>query len=108
MEDNPSDVQLFELALAEVGLDYSLLVIEDGGDALSWVEHTGSAANGSLPDLAVVDLNLPKYGGLDVLARMRAVPVLSAVPVLVLSSSASPRDIAHVRAFPHTVYITKP
>jgi DNA-binding response OmpR family regulator len=109
VEDNPMDVKLFEIALAEVGLEYELTVFSDGGDALSWAQSPGENTGASRPpDLAVVDLNLPKYSGLDILSTMRRTSELSKVPVLVLSSSASMRDVARVRAFENTAYMTKP
>lgn len=109
IEDNPADVQLFELALTEVGLaNYKLTVLHDGGEALAWAASPGAAADAAHPDLTVVDLNLPKYSGIEIISTMRSRPELASVPVLVLSSSASPRDVARVQAFDHTVYMTKP
>jgi CheY-like chemotaxis protein len=109
VEDNPLDVKLFEIALAEAGLEYEMTVISDGGDALSWVLSSSESTDEQhRPDLAVVDLNLPKYSGLEILSTMRRTPELSTVPVLVLSSSASLRDVARVKAFEKTAYMTKP
>ncbi|MCW5979968.1 MAG: response regulator [Bryobacteraceae bacterium] len=103
IEDNPGDVELLRLALAGAGLDCELTVIDDGGDALTF------AASSAVPfDLAVLDLNLPKNDGLEILEAMRANPVLSDMPVALLSSSSSPREQARLEAFRIGRYLTKP
>ncbi|HYZ86417.1 MAG TPA: response regulator [Bryobacteraceae bacterium] len=109
IEDNPSDVQLFQLALEEVGLECDLIIVQDGGEALAWVQaYVDSNDSSDRLDLAVIDLNLPKYDGLEILSTMRILSGLQRVPALVLSSSASPKDIARVRSLPDTEYMTKP
>lgn len=109
IEDNASDVQLFRLALDEAGLDCELMVIRDGAEAVQWVESMRQSPDGhALPHMAVVDLNLPKYDGFEVLAMMRATETLTSMPVMVLSSSVSPRDIARVQTFSNTRYVPKP
>ena len=109
IEDNPADVQLLELALDDIALECDCKVIQDGAEALAWVRsfESGEGTQLQLPDLAVVDLNLPKNDGIEILTAMMN-GRLSGVPALVLSSSPSPRDVARVRAFPNTRYLTKP
>lgn len=107
IEDNPADVQLLRFALEEAGLDCELVVLYDGQAALEWVRRNGN--EGARPAKAVVlDLNLPRHDGIEVLEAMHRTPGLADVPVLVLSSSPSPRDVARVGAFPNTRYRTKP
>jgi CheY-like chemotaxis protein len=104
VEDNPADVQLFGFALEDAGLDCELMVIRDGGDALQLVRR----ATSPIADVAVIDLNLPKNDGIEILEAIRSNPALTGMPVLILSSSPSPRDISRVSAFPNTQYLTKP
>ncbi len=105
VEDNPNDVALLRLALDEAHVDYDLTVIEDGGDALSFVRRAGSDA---IPDLAVLDLNLPKRDGIEVLQGMRSNPAFSSVPVAILSSSSAPRDRSRLQTFGVRRYLVKP
>ena len=83
VEDNPGDVYLFGLALKETGLNYELTVIEDGAKALALVREVERA----LPDLIVLDLNLPKNDGVEILEAIRKDQRFDDVPVVVASSS---------------------
>jgi chemotaxis family two-component system response regulator Rcp1 len=105
IEDNPADVVLLRRALATAGLDCHLTVIDDGADAMHFLRNDGSAAT---PDLAIVDLNLPKHGGFEIIERMTANPQFAAVPVVILSSSFSLRDQAQMVKFRVRRYIVKP
>jgi CheY-like chemotaxis protein len=104
IEDNPADVELLRITLAEVNLECELTVLRDGAEAMDWIHGSPLL----IPDLAVVDLNLPKHDGIELLEAMQAIPALARLPALVLSSSPSPRDIACVGMFPNTRYMTKP
>jgi two-component system, chemotaxis family, response regulator Rcp1 len=108
LEDNPGDVDLLRRALRSAELDCELTVLEDGAEALAFVRQQGKYASASTPDLAVLDLNLPKNDGLEVLEAMRASPLFAAVPVAILSSSASPHEQAKLQAFRIGRFITKP
>src|SRR3954463_2161277 len=108
VEDNPADIHLLQFALRESGLDCDIEVLHDGLEALAWVRRHRDGAGTALPHIAILDLNLPKHDGIEVLEAMQHSPRLNALPVLVLSSSASPRDVARVTAFPNTAYRTKP
>lgn len=107
IEDNPADVQLLELALAEAGVTAELVTFHDGAEAMAWIAACG-AEGSRCPDLAVVDLNLPKYDGIELLTALRRNGQLAKVPALVMSSSTSPRDEARVRGLTDTEYLTKP
>jgi CheY-like chemotaxis protein len=105
-EDNPADVYLVREALtmsAPGGFD--LTVVGDGEEALMLVERTQAAQP---PDLIILDLNLPKNDGADVLRFIRENEHLRKVPVVVLTSSDSPRDRQMVERLGGNYYITKP
>ena len=86
-----------------------MTVVDDGADALS-LFRPGSATSWATPapDLAIVDLNLPKHGGLEIIEQMRANPKFAQVPVVILSSSSAPRDRAKMESFQVRRYIVKP
>ena len=107
VEDNSADVYLFRQALKKAELDVELTVIEDGGEALAFARGQGKYAAAPIPDLAVLDLNLPKAGGAAVLAAMRQNEHLSHVPVAVLTS-AEPREKMKPAELGIGRFITKP
>jgi|ERR1019366_4500017 CheY-like chemotaxis protein len=108
VEDNPADVELLRWALDSAAVEYDLTVIDDGGEALAFIQQRGKYFASTAPDLAILDLNLPKYDGMEILEAMRASRVFAGVPVAVLSSSSSPRDRAKMEAYNIGRYITKP
>jgi CheY-like chemotaxis protein len=108
LEDNPADVQLLRRALQSAGLDCHLAVIEDGAEALAFMRGHGKYRDARPPDLAVMDLNLPKNDGLEVLEEMRKNPAFAEVPVAILSSSSSPRERNRLKELRVTRFITKP
>lgn len=108
VEDNPGDVELLRLALKKAGLDCELTVLDDGAEALALVRQQGKYADAKVPHLAVLDLNVPKYDGIEILAAMRANPAYAEVRVAVLSSSSSPRERANIAQFQVSRFITKP
>ena len=108
VEDNPADVGLIQLALKDAEFDCDLTVLDDGAEALALFRKEGGLEGGPVPDLAVLDLNLPKIGGLEVLEAIRANPLLDRMPVAILSSSSSPRDRARVEECGVDRFLTKP
>ena len=108
VEDNPGDVHLLRMALRAAKLNCELTVVEDGREALDFVQRRGKYENTSVPDLALLDLNLPKNDGIEILEAMRANPALAGVPVAILSSSSSPHDQARVARFHISRFIAKP
>jgi len=102
IEDNPADVDLLRRAFRSAQLDCELILMEDGAEAMAFVRE------GTAPDLVVLDLNLPKNDGIEVLQAMRASRNFAEVPVAILSSSASPRERARLEHFHVGRYITKP
>jgi chemotaxis family two-component system response regulator Rcp1 len=108
IEDNPADVELLRRALGNAGLDCELTVIDDGADALSFVRRSVTSSGDLGVDLAIVDLNLPKHSGLEIVEEMRAHELFSGLPVVILTSSSAPRDRAVLERFHIARYIVKP
>lgn len=108
VEDNPADVQLLRWALERADLHCDLTVINDGSAAVDYVQQRGQYADAAVPSLALLDLNLPKYDGIEILQALRASPAFADVPVAILSSSSSPREREKLDAFGVARYITKP
>ena len=108
VEDNDADVYLFRKALETVDLRFELTVVQDGADALAFIRGEGRYSARSVPDLVVLDLNLPKDGGIQVLLAIRERETFSNVPVAVVSSSASPQDRDETGKLGVDRYIRKP
>lgn len=104
VEDNPGDVELLRMALLRAELECELTVIADGQKALAHV----LALDGNGPDLLILDLNLPKNDGLEILQAIRSSDRVRDMPVLVLTSSASPFDAARVEQLGAARRVTKP
>ncbi len=107
VEDNPGDVYLLEQALAEHGVICEIDLAEDGEQALSILGRISSSRYAP-PRMIVLDLNLPKVHGLQVLERAQAIPALSDVPVIVLTSSMSLNDKRSAEKLGAALFITKP
>jgi CheY-like chemotaxis protein len=108
VEDNAADIYLLRQALQSAGLTVELTVIEDGAEALAFARGQGKYGAVRIPDLAVLDLNLPKNGGTAVLEAMRQNQDLAHVPVAIMSSTASPREEARTKELGVKRFITKP
>src|SRR5215471_4441512 len=89
VEDNAADTWLLRKALQNAALNFELIQIEDGAEALAFVRGEGEYAGSVTPDLAVVDLNLPKNDGVEVLEALRKSKSFSNVPVVIVTSSTS-------------------
>ena len=90
-EDNPADVYLIREALSEHGVDYKMRVVSDGRDLLRIITGEEPNAETKNVELIILDLNLPRHDGIEILERLRDTD-LAHVPVVVLTSSDSPRD----------------
>lgn len=108
VEANEADVYLFRKALAEAGLNFELTVIGDGGQAVAFVRGEGEHSGRPVPDLAVLDLSLPKNDGIQVLEAIRADERFADMPVVVTSSSAKPPARLKEEHLRVARYITKP
>ena len=107
VEDSVADAKLVQLALEESGSTSEVLRVEDGADA---VVKLDAIAAGDIvrPDLVVLDINLPRVSGIDVLRRIKADPDLRTLPVVVFSTSRSDVDVAAAYACGASSYVVKP
>jgi CheY-like chemotaxis protein len=108
VEDNPGDVEILRYALVSAKVNCDMTVIDNGSDALAFIQQRGKYLNSAAPDLAILDLNLPRHDGIEILEAIRSNRQFDGVPIVVLSSSSSPRDLAKLQAFRIGRYITKP
>jgi CheY-like chemotaxis protein len=106
-EDNPADVYLIRAALQEHGVDLPLQVAADGREVLQIIGQLESMAETQL-DLIILDLNLPRHDGIEILQRLRESERLGGVPVVVLTSSDSPRDRILASELGAASYLRKP
>lgn len=104
-EDNPGDVRLFREALDSLALSFELIVAEDGEKA---IHHLNNPANHSTLDLIVLDMNLPRQKGDEVLRKVRLEPLFQDTPVIVMTSSEAPADKAAATWLGANLYIRKP
>jgi DNA-binding response OmpR family regulator len=108
IEDNASDVFLLNRALKKQDFPFELVHLLNGGDALAFIRRQGAYAEAAIPDLILMDLNLSKYTGEDILREIRAGAHLAGVPVCVWSSSQSRRDKSLLKDLGVSHFITKP
>ena len=108
VEDNAGDVRLTREALREGGIDVELAAVPDGEQALAYLRREGEHADAPRPDLVLLDLNLPKKNGLEVLEEIRADEDLRRLPVVMLTTSASARDVAACYDRGVNCYVVKP
>lgn len=106
-EDNPADVYLIERALKEHQVAFELEVAENGKQALSLLRDEQRASE-DRPALILLDLNLPQHDGTEILQCIRRTPRLASIPVVVLTSSDSPKDLLDVMQSGANRYIRKP
>lgn len=108
VEDNPADAGLVEEAFRDGRLAYDLNTAEDGVVALNYLKQVGSYKQAPRPDLILLDLNLPKKDGREVLADIKADPKLRQIPVIVLTTSDDEADVHRAYGLHANCYMTKP
>jgi len=108
VEDNPGDVFLTQEVLRGSTVPTRLSVAEDGVEALAMLRREGKYAGAARPDLILLDLKLPRKDGLEVLAEIKADPVLRRIPVVVLTTSDAPDDVLKAHDLQASCYVTKP
>ena len=108
VEDSPDDVLLTEEALRHGRMANGLRVVRDGEEALDFLHQRGKHAAEPRPDLVLLDLNLPKLNGLEVLKEMKQTARLRTLPVVVLTTSTVERDVLHAYDRHVNAYVTKP
>jgi len=108
VEDNPADATLLRSCLADSRCDFRVSVVGDGDGALAFLRRDGAFADRTLPDMILLDLNLPGRDGREILAEIREHPEWNAIPIVVLTSSQSPSDVRMSYARGADRYLTKP
>ncbi len=108
VEDNPGDVRLTVEILKETKVRNNLTVAGDGNEALELLRRTGRYTHAVRPDLILLDLGLPKKDGKQVLAEIKADPVLKRIPVVILTSSKAEEDVVKSYNLYANCYVTKP
>jgi CheY-like chemotaxis protein len=108
VEDNPGDVRLTKEAFKEGKMTVSLSVVMDGVEATKYLNKEGEYANVATPDLILLDLNLPKKDGREVLQDIKTDPNLKRIPVVILTTSNAEQDIIHSYNLHANCYINKP
>jgi CheY-like chemotaxis protein len=108
VEDDPGDVLIAREAIAAGNLSTKLDVVVDGVEAMAYLRHENGYANAHRPDLIVLDLNLPRMSGHEVLAEVKSDPQLRRIPVVVLTTSKAQEDIARSYDLHASVHVSKP
>jgi two-component system, chemotaxis family, response regulator Rcp1 len=107
VEDSPSDVRLIQEALKDTGLPVDVVVAKDGVEAMDML-HRVEMGGHERPDLVLLDLNLPRKNGREVLSEIKSSEVLKLIPVLVMTSSRADEDVNQAYTLNANCYITKP
>lgn len=108
VEDSPGDIRLTQEALNESKICNSLQVVTDGAEAMDFLNKAGPYKNTPTPDLILLDLNLPKKNGFEVLEEIKESPSLKAIPVIALTTSVSEKDILQSYHLHANCFISKP
>jgi CheY-like chemotaxis protein len=108
VEDDPGDVLMTKEAFEHYKLRNVLHVVTDGEQALHFLRRTGGYADAPRPGLILLDLNLPRLDGLEVLAELKADPALKVIPVVILTTSQAQQDVLRSYALHANAYVSKP
>ena len=108
VEDNQGDIRLTQEVLKEGKIKNTLSIVMDGEEAMSFLRKIGKYKNANTPDLILLDLNLPKKDGREVLSEIKDDPDLKQIPVIILTTSDAEKDIVKTYASHANCYITKP
>lgn len=108
VEDNPGDIELTQDAFADAKIANCQHVVRDGEEALDFLYRRGKHEKAIRPDLILMDLNMPKKAGIEVLQVIKRDPILQEIPVIILTSSEAEKDIVQSYALHANAYIVKP
>jgi chemotaxis family two-component system response regulator Rcp1 len=108
VEDNPADVRLVREGLSNARLQHRLTIARDGEQALELLERKGKYAGGPAPELVLLDLNLPKKSGIEILTHIRTSSSLRRIPVIIYSSSSAQKDVNLAYECGANAYVQKP
>ncbi len=108
VEDNPGDIRLTQEALKECKLQVNLRVARDGVEAMNFLRRLHPFTDALTPDLILLDLNLPRKSGREVLSEIKTDPLLKSIPVLVMTTSRAAQDVQTAYGLNANCYIAKP
>jgi two-component system, chemotaxis family, response regulator Rcp1 len=108
VEDDLAEAKLTQEALQETGLAYQLFTVGNGEDAIDFLRRSAAYSNAPTPDVVLLDLNLPRKHGREVLREIKSDPVLHRIPIIVVSNSRSREDVDEVYHLNGNGYLTKP
>jgi chemotaxis family two-component system response regulator Rcp1 len=108
VEDNPGDIRLTQEAFKDGKIQNKLSVVTDGEEAILYLKKQGRYKNVDTPDLILLDLNLPKKDGREVLAEIKNDPEIKCIPVIILTTSSAQQDILNTYSHHANCYINKP
>ena len=108
VEDNEGDVLLTRLALKDSKILVELDIVEDGVEAIDYLRHRGKHAGAPRPDLILLDLNLPRMDGREVLTEVKSDPDLRRIPVVILTGSSAEEDLVRAYDLHANCYVVKP
>jgi CheY-like chemotaxis protein len=108
VEDDPGDVLMTREAFGDYKVANRLHVVQDGADAMSFLRREGAFADVPRPDLVLLDLNLPRMDGREVLHAIKSDPELASIPVVVLTTSEAEEDVLRSYSLHANAYVTKP
>ena len=108
IEDSPSDARLTQEAFRDGKIRNNLTIVTDGAEGLAYLQREGRYASVQRPDLVLLDLNLPKVDGREVLRRIKNDPQLQSIPVVILTTSEAEEDVAKAYEYHANCYIRKP
>jgi CheY-like chemotaxis protein len=108
VEDDPGDVLMTREAFEDYKVTNQLHVVQDGADAMAFLRREGEYADVPRPDLVLLDLNLPRMDGREVLQAIKSDPTLASIPVVVLTTSEAEEDVLRSYSLHANAYVTKP
>ena len=108
VEDSPSDARLTQEAFLEGKIGNNLTIVGDGAEAMAYLKRQGRWASAARPDLILLDLNLPKIDGREVLRRIKIDDELRQIPIVILTTSDAEEDVAEAYEYHANCYIRKP
>jgi len=108
VDDNPADIDLTSEVLAKSKRHFHVNVVSDGAEAISFLRRQGKYAEAPAPDLVVLDLNLPRKDGREVLSDLKADPALATIPVVIFTTSGANSDITRSYQLGANCYLRKP
>jgi two-component system, chemotaxis family, response regulator Rcp1 len=108
IEDSPGDVRLTREALKDAKMHVSLHVVSDGIEAMEFLRREGAHVDAPRPDLILLDLNMPRMDGREVLKAIKGDDALKSIPVVILTTSEAPQDVEHSYLLHANCYISKP